>query len=272
MNVGLLLIGIVALLIGGGCLWAFGRKRDTVFQMKLAETRKVSEIKSISGEVAAELGAGSFNEVLEVKGTLKCARPLKSALKGEPCAHFEMEVIREYEERVERVDSEGRRRMETVRRSETLSSDRQSVEFVVDDGSGEIEIRPEGADIDSVQVLDKFEPGESQHGGGAMIRYGNFSLSVGHSSGGQRRTLGYRYRERVLPLERRVYVLGECRDDDGTLAIRRPTDSEKRFIISLKSEEELIRSHEESMSWLKYGGYIGLGAGVLFLVLSLIVR
>ncbi|MCA9522271.1 MAG: E3 ubiquitin ligase family protein [Myxococcales bacterium] len=270
MNIGLLLIGIVALLVGGGCLWAFGNRRDKVFQMKLAETRKVSEIRAISSEVAGEIGAGSFNEVLEVKGVLKCAEPLKSALKGEPCVHYEMEVVREYEERVERVDQQtGRHVMETVRRSETLSSNSQSVEFTVDDGSGEIVIRPDGAEIDSVQILDQFQPGDAHRGSSAMIRFGDFSLSVG-PVGSNRHTLGYRYRERILPLGRRVYVLGEARDDDGMLAIRRPTSSEKRFIISLKSEEELIRSNEESMNLLKYGGYGGLGAGLLLLILSFI--
>lgn len=268
MNVPLLIIGIVLLVVGGGSVYGYRRRRDVVFQIKLAETRSVKEIMETVAAVAGDIGPGSYNETLEVKGLVKCSSPLQSELKNEACAHYRMSVVREYEEtRREWDEAQQREVVRTSRGSETVASNSRSAEFTVDDGSGQITILASGAEIDGVQVLDEFRP---HTGGGLHLQYGGFRLSLG-SDMRDRRTLGFRYEEWILPLNARVYVLGEVRDNDGLVAVRQPENAEKRFLISVKSEEQLVRESEGAMRTFQFLGYGGLGGGLLCLILSIFV-
>ena len=89
-------------------------------------------------------------------------------------------------------------------------------------------------------------------GGGSGISFGSFSLSLGMTPGG-RRILGYNYTESIIPIGQRIYVIGEASDSDGALIIKKPREKGKPFIVSLKSEEEIIGSHESSAKWYLVG-------------------
>ena len=108
---------------------------------------------------------------------------------------------------------------------------------LVEDASGRIAVEPEGAKIVAERILSRFGPGEA---GSEGLRLGRFALrSVpGLSS---RRTLGSRYAEHAIPIDREVYVLAEAGDSAGRLRMQRPSAKGGRFIISLKGEEELSR-------------------------------
>jgi hypothetical protein len=108
---------------------------------------------------------------------------------------------------------------------------------MVRDETGAVEVDPEGAPVEGVKVLSKFEPGDH----GPSISIGGFKLSLG-AIGGGRRTIGYRMEEVALPPGTRVYVLGEARDDGGRLRVARPAATGGRFIITVRSEEQLLKS------------------------------
>ena len=95
----------------------------------------------------------------------------------------------------------------------------------------------------------------------------NFSFSLAGVGGtGGRRTLGYQFTERILPLNRRLYVLGAASDSSGELVIQKPREK-GQFIISLKSEEELLKSSKSGMTWSLVGSIacfvIGIGCIIL---------
>ncbi|HEQ71669.1 MAG TPA: E3 ubiquitin ligase, partial [Spirochaetia bacterium] len=97
----------------------------------------------------------------------------------------------------------------------------------------------------------------------------SFALS-GLTMGAGTRTLGYRYEEEAIPVGKNLYVLGEAVDAGGELAIQKPADKKAKFIISVKSEEELVRKAQSSMTALWVIGAICGAAGVTVTVLSLL--
>ena len=60
-------------------------------------------------------------------------------------------------------------------------------------------------------------------------------------------------------------MLGEVADTADGLVLRKPEERGKPFLLSLKSEDEVVRSTESSAKWMMIGGAV-LGAGGIALV------
>ncbi|MCL5046058.1 MAG: E3 ubiquitin ligase family protein, partial [Actinobacteria bacterium] len=227
----------------------------------LSRTPHQQELSKALEYVAERLGErGSFKQTTEVKGIVKCDSPLHSEIAREPCVYYSMTVTREYEESYWETNSQTKQQVRRTRRgSETVSNNSQRIPFYVEDATGSTRVNPEGAEIGPIQVVDKFESST-----GGVITLGGFSIDVGSLVGqmlSDARTLGYRFRESILPLGRQIYILGEAADSSGTLQIQKPSGKGK-FIISLKSEEELIKSTKSAIQWLLVGSIVSGVAGV----------
>jgi E3 Ubiquitin ligase len=96
-------------------------------------------------------------------------------------------------------DSDGDSR--TSRRSEVVASNERFAPFVVEDESGAVGVRGEGAEVDALEVMNRFE---RETGGAGTITLGGVTVNLG----GGARTVGYRYEEKILPVDSPVYVLG----------------------------------------------------------------
>ena len=106
----------------------------------------------------------------------------------------------------------------------------------------------------------------SRPGGAAPPDLGS---PVGQILGEAGRTIGYHTTERLLPVDRRIYVLGESVDSADGLTIQAPSERGKRFIISTRSEEELVGS---ATQWLLVGAVASGAIGVILFVVSLVTR
>jgi hypothetical protein len=179
-----------------------------------------------------------------------------------------MRVVREYEEQTTTRDSDGKSRTSTNRSSETLSSNSQSIPFTLQDKSGELVVNPDGGNIDTVQILNEFR---QENSGGSSISFGGFTLAIGMGMGG-RRTIGYRYTESILPCDREVLVIGTAADEGGQITLRKPIQSDKKFIISLKSEEELAKSTANAAKGFLYGMIACFAIGAILLILGLVLK
>jgi hypothetical protein len=270
----MIIIGIICIVAAGGVLYNYFSNKKRLEEITAVETSTAGSLQAICQGVADEIGAGSFQQQTEVKGVVECDQPLESELAKQPCVHYRMSVEREWEEDYEEVYTvtdpetgreEQRTRQATRRGSETVSSNSRSIPFVVRDETGTIAVDPEDAKLDTEQVVDRFEPQSAASGG--TISFGGMSFSVGSSDrGARRRTLGYRFKEWILPLNRPVYILGQASDKSGQLRIQKPTDKGK-FIISLKSEEELLKSAKTGMTWSLIASIILFLAGVVLVIL-----
>jgi hypothetical protein len=122
-----------------------------------------------------------------------------------------------------------------------------------------------GLGVLGIILLNDFRPDPAV---GGMITYGKFSLLLGNT-GGQRRTLGYRYSESILPVDRRALVVGLISDSSGSLILQKPTQAQQQFIISLQDDETLAKSADNNAKLAFYSMLVCVGLGLLFVVLGL---
>jgi hypothetical protein len=120
--------------------------------------------------------------------------------------------------------------------------------------------------VEAEQVVDRFEPWMPAIGG--KLSVGNFSFDLGAFLNAAN-TVGYHFHESVLPLNRAVYVLGEASDTSGQLAVQKSKEK-KQFLISLKSEEEIVRAASGAVRWMLYGAIALALGGVALIVIGLI--
>ena len=258
-----LFIGIGLFAVGIAFYFGYLFQGKKLYQMKSTQTSQIGELQEIAASVAKDIGAGSFNQITEVKGQATCDTPLISELAKADCVYYSMNVSREYEETYWDTDANGNRVQRTRRGSDTVAHNTRSEPFYIQGSTGKIRVNPEGASFVTEKVYSRFEPGEVQ---GGAIRIGGLSINLGGVTGGtNRRTIGYRYEEEIIPLQRNLYILGEAADASGELCMQKPAKKENKFIISVKSEEELIRSAQGSMTaFLVLSLITGIGGITLF--------
>jgi E3 Ubiquitin ligase len=239
-------VGIVTW-IAAGVLLYFRRK----------SLGKIELMRSVQTSAASDVSATAPGTLVEVKGTLRCENPLKSEMAEQTCAYYLSQVMREYE--VTDRDSDGDLR--TRRRSEVVASNERFAPFIVEDESGVVGVRGEGAEVDALEVMNRFE---RDTGGAGSITLGGLTVNLG----GGDRTIGYRYLEKILPLDSPVYVLGAAQEDGQVGAPSEEVEGAARFLISYRSEEQLEKKLKRDTLWQ---GSIAVGLflfGLLFLAVG----
>jgi len=243
------------------------RSEKRASHMSGTETSRISDVQGLVTEVAADLpgkGATGFSQYSQLKGTLRCDNPVEAELSESRVAMYETLIEREIETRYEERDADGNRQVRWRRSTEVMSRNHRAAPFYLDDGSGRVRVVPDGANIDLETSVNRFEPPEQVERGGS-IAWGPLSVRLG-AIGSDRRTVGYRFIERVLPLDRPLYALGDLVDTDEGLVMRRPEDKERPFIVSLKSEDQLVASAESSSKYQRIGAMVLAVMSVILVV------
>ena len=253
-----LIAGVVLTLIAVGLLFGSKASAEKAFAIRATETSRILDLLDLSSSIAKDLGPGSFRQIAEVKGITESANPLRSELAQQPCVYYSMKVTREFEETYWETDSQGNRSQRTRRGSQIVSSNQQQIPFEVNDGSGKVTVDASSAKLDTMKAHSSFVAGENN-----ANHIGNFILNLTTAFAGGTRTIGYKYEEDIIPLGRQVYVLGEASDKDGTLKIVKPENKKDApFLVSLKSEDELLKSAQGSSSGMKIGAIVALVLGL----------
>lgn len=272
----MLWFGLILVLVALLLLWLSKRSETKVHYVKATETSKIGAVQKIVDEVAADMPDGvaiGYKDYVEVKGRVVCDEPLRGELSDQMGAIVETEVVRVYERREETRDAQGHIRTEWRRTEETLSSNRRESPFWIDDGTGRLRVKANRG-VELVKAIERFEQpqggmNESGFGGQMSITSGRFQLSIGSGRWDPttQRTLGYRFIERILPVNKPVYAIGEVAviEDEG-LVLRPPTEDDKKkpFMLSPRTEEEIVKSAQKSATLLKvFAAILGVGGAVL---------
>jgi hypothetical protein len=256
------IVGIV--LLGLGAVLATLRRRGErqlvdIAAMKTSTARDVTEL---CQEVAKDLGAaGRFRQRAELKGVIRCDRPLQAELSEQPCVYYEMTVQERFEETYDETDAQGHQQRRTRTGTTPVAHNSQRVPFQIEDGTGRIAVNPNGAKVEGVQVLSRYVPSTA----GLRFSFGGFSLE-GSPRYADRQVLGYQLTETILPLDRDVFLIGEATDSSGRLTVQSPVDRGSPFIVTLKTEEELLRARQASLRQLRVGAIVSCLAGAAAIV------
>ncbi|HAN46945.1 MAG TPA: hypothetical protein DCQ32_10425, partial [Cyanobacteria bacterium UBA8156] len=82
----------------------------------------------------------------------------------------------------------------------------------------------------------------------------------------------YTYQETAIVVGSRLYVLGEARIVDSQLAIAKPSDPNDPFLISVKSEEEMVSQRQQNTTTALVGAIAGSVLGLICLLVGLTGR
>ena len=99
------IFGAILLIIGVVLFFVQKNYSTKLRSIQSAIPATVAELQKIASEIAAEIGSGNLREYVKVRGLIRSDRPLLSELKQQPCVHYTMRVVREYEEKIQTTDS-----------------------------------------------------------------------------------------------------------------------------------------------------------------------
>ncbi|MGD1842097.1 MAG: E3 ubiquitin ligase family protein [Thermonemataceae bacterium] len=248
-----IVVGIILLGIGGFLEYRRKKGLERVIDIKYQETTPIADVLDTYKSITASLGEGNYAETVELKGVAQAIQPLKAPHSGKEAVYYKAQIIRKYEYRAEEKDSNGQIRHVDRQSTEVVFSDEQQMLFSLEDGSGlPISIDISGAKKYTQKTIDKF-----------VTKLPEEAHSFVKVAKGDTKTLGYTYKEEIIPIDIRLYVLGEASDRKGELTVAKPTNTQQTFIVSVKSEEELIGSLEGGAKNLLIGFII---VGVLGLI------
>ncbi len=266
MTIFLLIAGIISLVVSFFCFKHRSYLKDSIFAVKSTSTSTIAELQKLQTDIARELEhSGSFREIVELKGVIRSNNPLTSDLSKRLCVYYQSIVKEKYEKTEYTTDSEGNRQRNTSQGTKVINNNQTQINFRLEDETGTIVINPKDAEMEAIQVVNRFEPVNS---GKSSFSIAGLNISLSGSFSNDYRTLGYNYEEYVLPIDIPIYVLGELSDADNQLIVRKPFDPKKHFIISHKSEEELIRDHESNLKTTTFFAIFCLVGGIILLVAS----
>ncbi|UQA90839.1 E3 ubiquitin ligase family protein [Streptomyces halobius] len=254
-------IGLAGLVVATVCAYLARTANARARAMESTETLPVQELKALHGAAAEAAGAGHFRYRCEVAGQAQPHKngALRSELEGLECVWHKHKITRKFEETYR--DSNGNRKRRT--RTQVLSEHSSSTAFFVADGTGKMVIRPGDHEVTGAEkVLDRFDP---HTGGGHRLELGPLSLDLGGGNG----TIGYKREEWIVRPGSPCYVHGEAGDADGRLAIGAPAEGGV-FIMSVKSEEQLLRGENHKVLGFGIGTAVAAVAGVVLLVVGIL--
>jgi hypothetical protein len=263
----MIIAGIILILIAVAAVFVQRHQGGKARAAKRTETLSCADIDTLSRGVSAEGSGGLFRQRCEVVGQ---AAPGEGGLIKAPhsctdAVWHHSTVTHRYWEMEERV-VDGQRQRNRVERDETVSDITSAAPFLVSDGSGLVAVSPDGANVDKPErVVDRFEPQVTQEqlpSGLAGV------LSSFLRAGSQSGTLGFRYQEWIIRPGARLYVHGEVSDASGRVAFAKP--SEGRYIISTRSEEEIVGAAERNATIATWVVGVGLLAGIALVVAGLL--
>jgi len=251
------------LIIGGGILgFIVPRKmKNKNIEIKFLKTIPIGELKEIlTGN--AEAGLDGYRHYSELKGKAGSDDPQKTPYSNKEVAYYSASLYQVYEETETYRDAKGvtRRR---VKKSQSLISNQKSSNLITikDPASGDrvyIDITQPGLRLETHKTLNKFEPSNN-------ARKYSFLENLKFGALGSR-TLGFKMVENTIQLGQSLYVLGEALLEGKKINILRPGDSKKPFIVSVRSEDDIVRSNNKNANIALVFAVLLALAGILIMI------
>ncbi len=176
---------------------------------------------------------GVFIGLVELKGTVQCEQPLVSYLAAASCVYYSFEIEERWSRLVTTTEDDGKGGTRTETHEETgwttVASETESTPFYIQDDTGSLLVRPEGARIEALGVLDEtctpMDP----------LYYGK-----GPAGGIMDSDHVRRFSEKAIPLGAPLFIVGQARERQDVVAPEIAADPKASdFLISVRSQEEV---------------------------------
>jgi len=251
------------LILGGAALSFFvPRKiRARNIEIKYMQTTPIKELRGLLEDNEKE-GLHGYRHYVEVKGSAGSDNPEKTPFSKKDVAYYESYLYQVYEEVHTHRDDKGNTHRQLVRKEAQMNSQQSSSPITIKDNhSGDklyLDVNQEGLNMETLKTLDRFEPVNN------MRNYDFFrDFSFGNMGS---RTLGFRMLEKTIPLGQALYFLGEAWLEGTRIQLGRPGEKDKPFIVSVRSEADIVQSNIRNARTALIIGIILAVAGVLVMI------
>jgi hypothetical protein len=176
---------------------------------------------------------GVFIGLVELKGAAQCEQPLLSYLAGTSCVYYSFEIEERWSRLVTTTESDGKGGTRTVTRQESgwssVASQTESTPFYIQDDTGSLLVRPEGARTEALGVFNEtcspMDPLYYDKGPAGGI------IDSDHVR---------RFSEKAIPLQAPLFIVGQAQERQDVVAPEIAADpNASDFLISVRSQEEV---------------------------------
>ncbi len=252
-----IVIGLVIIAIGLVAIFYLRPKmKSNSMEMKYMQTKKISELQDMFNQMDASGMGNDYREYVELKGNVVTQADTETPFSNKKVAYCESQLSQVAEEQEQYKDANGNYRTRTNKVENTISNEKSSQEISMNDGTGEVvlEVNATGCNLDIPTTFDRFEPKNNLSG----YRYfNNFSWNRYGAE-----TLGFRMIEKTINLNQNLYVIGEAFRVGNTIHIGKPMDAKKPFIVTTKSEEDMVNTSDKNANFALIGGIVAIIAGI----------
>ena len=256
----------IILIVGGlAAIFYFRPKtQNEVTEIKYMQTKKISELKDMFNQMDENGLGNDYREFVEIKGKIVSDNLVETPFSNRKVAYCKSKVSQVTEDREQYRDSQGNLRTRTTKRENVISDEKSSQNImIIDDSTNEpviVEINGTGCKFDIPKTFDRFEQKEN------LGRYRYFNNFSWDRYGAE--TLGFKMTEETIEENQSLYIIGEAFRVGDKLHIGKPMDSKKPFIVTTKSEEDMVNSSNQHAKFLLIGGIIAIIGGIVMLVSS----
>ena len=260
---------IPLLLICGGLAAIFyfrPKTQNKVTEIKFMQTKTISELNDMFSQMEQNGLSNEYREFVELKGNILSDHLIETPFSNRKVAYCNSSVSQVTETKEQYKDSDGNTKTRIVKHENNISNEKSSQNIsMIDKSSNEsviLEINSSGCELDIPKTFDRFEQKNN------LGKYGYFNNYSLNRFGAE--TLGFRMTEETIEENQSLYVIGEAYRVGNKIHIGQPSDNKKPFIVTTKSEEEIVNNSDQHAKVLLIGGIITIAIGVIWGVTMLI--
>lgn len=251
------------LFIGGGLFVIFylrPKSQNHLLEIQFMQTKSIAELKESFNMMDNEGLGDNYSEFVELKAKIVSDNLVEAPYSNNKVAFCDSAIYQVVETQEEYTDSNGNRRTRVNKREIKISDEKSSSEIFVNDGSTTenvgITVNGGGINLDIPKTFDRFEPKNNM---GSYRRASSFiSNYIGAVD-----TIGFKMVEKTIAKDQFLYIIGEAYRKGGQIFMKKPSDSKKPFMVTTKSEEELVSSEKQKALGYLIGGIVLIAIGVI---------
>ena len=238
------------------------KSQSDIMEVKFLKTKKISELREIFSQMEQNGLGDDYREFVELKGKIFSENLINTPFSNKNVAYCESELIEVVKTTERYKDSNGNYQTRTKNQENRISNERSSQDIkIIDESSNTpiyIELNASGCNLDIPKTFDRFESKNN------LRNYNYFNSFPMNRYGDE--TVGFKMIEKTIDSEQNLYIIGEAYKVGDTIHIGKPMDNKKPFIISTKSEDELVNSSNQNALSLLVSGIISIIVGIIFLI------
>ncbi len=260
---------IIALLLAGVGLALIFYLRpkllEDITEIKYLKTKTIAELNDMFTQMENSGLGNEYREFVELKGIPVSDNLVVTPFSDKKVVYCESKLIQVTQVTENYRDSNGMMRTRVRKQEIPISNEKSSQYVLLKDNSSQtpvaLEVTASGCDLDIPKSWDRFEP-KSNLG---HYRYFN-SFNFGRFGA---ETLGFKMVEKTINENQSLYVIGEAFKEGNQIHIGKPRDEKKPFIITTKSEEDLVNTSKQKSTMALVGGIIFIVIGIIMIIFKM---